>query len=388
MTKIAIVGTGFVADYYMTTLANHPQIELAGVWDRDAGRLAAFAAFHGTRRYESMQDVLGDAETRIVVNLTPPASHFEVSKAALDAGKHVYCEKPLAMSFGEAKALTDLANSKGLTLCAAPANALSDAFDEFAVRLASGAIGRPRLVYAEMEDGPVFRTAWQDWRSRSGAPWPGVHEFQVGCTVEHAGYALSWLVALFGPARHLAAFSTLAFPDKGPEAAGSTLAPDFSVGCLTFGNGVTARLTTGVAAPRDRSMTVTGDDGTLLVRDLWDNRSPIHMAGHGKDRTVLQKIADRVEHRLGRTLPVRLMAGKPVAYRKPARNLTLPAYPSRIDFARGIARQADALEAGKTPFFSGPVALHLTELVLALSAGERDYTPKTTFDFTPAWTTA
>ena len=191
MTKIAIVGTGFVADYYMTTLANHPQLELAGVWDRDAGRLETFAAFHGARRYDSLQDVLGDAETQIVVNLTPPASHFEVSKAALDAGKHVYCEKPLAMSFDEARTLTDLADKKSLTLCAAPANALSDAFDEFAARLASGAIGRPRLVYAEMEDGPVFRTAWQDWRSRSGAPWPGLHEFQVSCTVEHAGYALS-----------------------------------------------------------------------------------------------------------------------------------------------------------------------------------------------------
>ena len=151
MTKIAIVGTGFVADYYMTTLANHPQLELAGVWDRDAGRLETFAAFHGARRYDSLQDVLGDAETQIVVNLTPPASHFEVSKAALDAGKHVYCEKPLAMSFDEARTLTDLADKKSLTLCAAPANALSDAFDEFAARLASGAIGRPRLVYAEMD---------------------------------------------------------------------------------------------------------------------------------------------------------------------------------------------------------------------------------------------
>lgn len=386
MTKIAIVGTGFVADYYITTLANHPQLELAGVWDTNAQRLEQFAAFHKVRRYGSLADVLGDGEIRIVVNLTPPASHFEVNKAALDAGKHVYCEKPLALSFNEARALTALADSKGVTLCAAPANALSDAFEAFSGLLRAGRIGTPRLIYAEMEDGPVFRSNWPEWRSRSGAPWPGLHEFQIGCTIEHAGYALSWLVALFGPARHLSAFSALAFPDKGAQAKGLKLAPDFSVGCLTFANGVTARLTSGIAAPRDRSFTTVGDSGTLTLRDLWDNRSPIHLKAPDSQRTLLQKVANRAEHKLGRTLPFRLTVGRPVPYETPDSSSTLPAYPSRIDFARGIARQADALETGETPLFSGQVALHLTELVLALSAGERDYTPQTSFAFTPTWT--
>ena len=50
MTKIAFVGTGFVADYYMTTLQNHPGLQLAGVWDRDAARLSQFCDFHGAQR--------------------------------------------------------------------------------------------------------------------------------------------------------------------------------------------------------------------------------------------------------------------------------------------------------------------------------------------------
>ena len=76
----------------------------------------------------------------------------------------------------------------------------------FAPLLSTGAIGTPRLAYAEMEDGPVFRDNWQEWRSRSGANWPGVHEFEIGCTLEHAGYAASWLVSLFGAVAHVARF--------------------------------------------------------------------------------------------------------------------------------------------------------------------------------------
>ena len=67
-----------------------------------------------------------------------------------------------------------------------------------------------------MEDGPVFRDKWATWRSQSGARWPGLHEFEIGCTLEHVGYALSWLVALFGAVETLTAFSAVTFPDKGP----------------------------------------------------------------------------------------------------------------------------------------------------------------------------
>lgn len=384
MTKIAFVGTGFVADYYMTTLANHPDLTLAGAWDRDGDRLGRFCDFHGVKRYADLSALMADQGTTIIVNLTTPESHFTINKSALQAGKHVYCEKPLAMEREEAEELVELAEANRLTLCAAPANALSDAFEAVSTHLAMGRIGRPRLVYAEMEDGPVFRANWRDWKSRSGAPWPGVHEFEVGCTLEHVGYGLSWLVGLFGPVRHLTSFSVLTFPNKGPGTHDLQLAPDFSVGCLTFESGVVARITCGLAAPRDRSFSAMGDRGTLVLRDLWDNRSPIHIAADD-NRTFIQKLVNRIEHGIGRTLPFRLTTGPAVPYAKPARSEHLPDYPSKIDFMRGIAEQARAIGEGRKPFFSGRVSLHLTELALALSAGEHDYTVKNSFDFTPSW---
>lgn len=364
-TTIAMVGTGFVADYYMTTLAGHPELRLAGVFDKDPGQLSRFCAFYEVKAYSSYADLLGDPSVEIVVNLANPQAHFDLSKAALEAGKHVYSEKPLAMALSDAEQLLTLARQKGLTLASAPANGLGDACNLVRDQLASNAIGTPRLVYAEMEDGPVFREKWQSWKSRSGAPWPGVHEFEIGCTLEHAGYALSWLVSLFGPVDEVTAFSALAFPNKGAGTQGHNLAPDFSVGCLKFKSGVVARLTSGLAAPRDRSLTILGDKGSITVRDLWDNRSIVHLEKTGEPRPLLQKIVRQLEAKLGKALPFKQVPGRRLSYTAATKS-ALPSYPSKIDFMGGVAAQAKMIRGQAPAFYSDAVALHITELALAL----------------------
>lgn len=380
--NIAIIGTGFVADYYMTTLANHPGLKLAGVYDRSAARLEEFARFHKVATYDSAEAAVNDPAVGIVVNLTTPESHFEISLLALKAGKHVYCEKPLAMSLDEAGKLVEMAKTKGLTVATAPANALSDAHDLVAAALRAGRIGTPRLVYAEMEDGAVFRDKWATWRSRSDAPWPGLHEFEVGCTLEHAGYALSWLVSLFGSVESLTAFSAVTFPDKGPGTETIAMAPDFSVGSLKFRSGVVARLTSGLAAPKDRSLTILADKGSIIVSDLWDNRSAVHIEEIDAPRKFATRAAIRLEGWLRTFLPWKPSPGRRMRYPSPGRRAELPGYPSQIDFCRGIAAQANAIEAGEQPFFSGDRALHITELALALNNAGRlpqPYKPRSTF---------
>jgi predicted dehydrogenase len=371
-TTFAIIGCGFVADYYMTTLANHSDLVLAGVWDRDTARLTQFCEFHKVRAYASLDELLHDPEVVIVANLTTPDSHYEISKAAILAKKHIYSEKPLAMSFAEANDIVSFAQNRNLTLCAAPANGLSDAYKLVSENLPS--IGAPRLVYAEMEDGPVFREKWQTWKSRSGAPWPGLHEFEVGSTLEHAGYALSWLVSLFGPVREVTAFSALTFPDKGEGTAELRLAHDFSVGCLVFYCGVIARVTSGLAAPRDRSLTILGDKGSITVRDLWDNRSDVRLELTDDERPFMNKALRRAENQIGRSLPFKPLPGRKLKYGV-AKRKHLPSYPSQIDFMAGIAAQAAMIETGEPAAFSGAVALHITELALALHAGDKQPQP-------------
>ena len=204
-----------------------------------------------------------------------------------------------------------------------------------------------------MEDGPVFRDKWATWRSRSGAPWPGLHEFEIGCTLEHAGYALSWLVSLFGAVESLTAFSAVTFPDKGPGTENLVMAPDFSAGCLRFRSGVVARLTSGLAAPKDRSLTIIGDKGSIIVRDLWDNRSAVHIEETGGPRKLDSRLAIRVEGLMKTFLPWKPSPGRRMRYTSSKQNVTLPGYPSQIDFCRGIAEQAKAIEAGEQPFFFG-----------------------------------
>lgn len=385
MTGIALVGTGFVADYYMTTLANHPGLRLTGAFDKSPDQLKRFASFYGVRAYGSLADLLADPAVITVVNLTNPESHFEISRLALEAGKHVYSEKPLAMRIDQAEALVALAAERSLTVAAAPANALSAAHKAVAAAISAGEIGTPRLVYAEMEDGAVFRDRWQSWRSRSGAPWPGLHEFEIGCTLEHAGYALSWLVSLLGPVESLTAFSALAFADKGDGTGGHTMGPDFSLGCLNFRSGAVARLTSGLSAPRDRSLTILGDKGTIVVRDLWDHTSSVRIERAGKPKRIVERLAVRLEQKIGKALPYRPLPGEnlPVA----RATVKLPSFPSRIDFCGGIAAQAAAIANGTSPFFSGNVALHITEAALALSGAGTNAAPyvmRSSFNAQPA----
>src|SRR4029077_18519076 len=95
--RIAMIGCGYVADFYIQSLPNHPNLELAGVFDRDETRCRRFTKFYGLKSYDSLAGAFSDPTIELIVNLTNPRSHYAVSKAALDAGKHVYSEKPLSL---------------------------------------------------------------------------------------------------------------------------------------------------------------------------------------------------------------------------------------------------------------------------------------------------
>src|SRR5262245_18792972 len=123
--NIAIVRTGYVAQSYGITLAQYPALNLVGAYDTDSARLAAFARRWPIRSYSSFDEMLGDTSVGMVLNLTSPRSHFEVSARCLDADKHVYSEKPLGMDFHEASKLVALADKKGLYLASAPCSLLS-----------------------------------------------------------------------------------------------------------------------------------------------------------------------------------------------------------------------------------------------------------------------
>ncbi|MBW2422214.1 MAG: Gfo/Idh/MocA family oxidoreductase [Deltaproteobacteria bacterium] len=363
MTGIAFVGCGYVADYYLTTLPNHEGLELRGVFDRDRERLERFCRHHDTRSYGGLQELLDDPSVGIVVNLTNPENHYEVSRACLEAGKHVYSEKPLAMEMPLAEKLVELAEERALLIASAPCGLLGETAQTLWKALREEKVGTVRVVYAEMDDGLVHRRNYREWMSESGSAWPYKDEFETGCTLEHAGYYLTWLTAFFGPAASVTSFASCQIPDKGTDVAlDPASTPDFSVACLQFAGGVVARLTCSIIAPFDRSIRIIGDDGVLSARDCWDYGSTVYL----RRRTALGLRAEKhpwVAPFLGvgrrRVPPVRK-----TRFQYGGRGS------DRMDFCRGIAELAAASEEGRACRMSARHALHVNEITLAIAQPE------------------
>ena len=365
--NLAIVGCGFVADYYLATLTLHPELKLLGVMDRDAGRAEHLAKLSGVRHYPELIDVLNDSRVELVLNLTNPRSHYEISKAALLMGKHVYSEKPLGMQFEQAAELVKLAESRGLSIASAPCSLLGETAQTIWKVLREQALGGVRVVYAEMDDGMVFRMPYRNWKSVSGIPWPYKDEFEVGCTLEHAGYCLSWLAAWFGPAKTVTSFASIQAPSKLVDETLDMDSPDFSVACIQFHSGVVARLTCGILAPHDHSIKIVCDDGLVYTNESWDYRSPVYSRRMVtiRRKTFLNPL--RKKHRL-----LRAPTGRPKT--KGAQSM---------DFARGPAELADAVRNNRPCRMSAYFSLHVNEMALAIHQSREQgatYCMTTTFD--------
>ena len=366
--KIAIIGCGFVADYYLNTLLFHPQLELIGVTDQVPERIEKFAKFHSVPIYKKLEDLLSDPQVDIVLNLTNPRSHYQVSKAALNAGKHVYSEKPFAMSVPEAKELVDLAEEKSLHISSAPCSALSETAQTIWKALRNEVVGKVYLVYAEMDDGLVHKMPYQQWLSASGTPWPYKDEFEVGCTLEHAGYYVNWLTMFFGPAKSVTAFSSCQVKDKVSDVElEPPSTPDFSVACIQFQSGVVARLTCSIVATHDHELRIFGEDGVISMDDCWNYGDPVYV----------QRMM-----RIRRKVFMNPFKKKIPLVRKPPKFNTRGA--QRMDFCRGVAEMADAIAQNRPSRMAADISLHNNELAIAIQdAMEASSTYHMTTTFIP-----
>lgn len=381
---VGIVGCGYVFDHYLSSWHRHPQLRIVGVADRDTRRVDAVTEAYGLHGFGSTRELLDHPDVGIVVNLTSIESHHEVTRAALESGKHVYSEKPLAESLDGARELVELASDRGLLIGTAPSNVLSPTIQTMWHAVRAGAVGTPRLVYAEFDDNPIYLMHPEQWRSRTGAPWPYIHEYEHGCTVEHAGYHLTWLCALFGPVESVTAFSKQVIPHKSDEPLDPPDTPDFSVACLNFRSGVVARLTFSIAAPIDHRMRIIGDEGILAADTYQHYECPVYLENFNdltlnarKSRTV------RSNRLLRRTLGVdgRRLELVPAPYgEQPTREDQEGKSPSLRSLLRdlkrretgvqdkcaGIAELAAAITTGRLPFPAPDLTLHVTELTYAI----------------------
>lgn len=387
MTDIAIIGCGYVSDFYMTTLKDYPDLNVRGIYDKIPERSGKLSERYGHRVYQDLNELLRDDQVSIVLNLTNPDSHYEINRLILHAGKHAYSEKPLAMKFEEAKDLYNLAKEKGLQIVSAPCSLLGEQAQTVWKALREKKIGDVWVVYAEMDEGPVHLMEPEKWSSASGIPWPVNDEFEVGCTLEHAGYFLPWLVAWFGPAKTVNAFSSCRITDKKTkEPLDPDDTPDFSVATIKFESGVVARLTCSIMAEHNHELKIYGEKGIIALDECWNYGNPVRVQYYDKRAMNGQKHPYIRKNAVLRHLYGLKWEKIPFVKKPDPRTKWQGRRPSLyfMDFARGVHELALSVRQNRKCRISSELSLHINELALAIhNAGECGGTYKLETTCTP-----
>lgn len=262
---IGVIGCGNISAAYMRLAPLFKGIEMRACADMNMEAATARAEEFGLRA-ETVEGLLAADDVDIIVNLTVPNAHFEVSKAILEAGKHSYSEKPFVLTLGEGEALRALAAEKGLRVGSAP-----DTFMGGAHQLA-------RAVLDEGQAGTILSGTCHVL-SRGMEMWHPNPDFFFqpggGPVLDLGPYYITNLVQLLGPVKSVAAMTGQGFETR-TIGSGARTGETVPVGTptsihalLEFANG--AQITMGsswdVAAHRHKNMELYGSDASLYVPD-------------------------------------------------------------------------------------------------------------------------
>ena len=141
--RVGVIGIGDISNVYLNNLKKYDAVEVVACASRGLEKAQRKAAEHGIpKAYASGMELIADPDIDLVLNLTTPQAHYEYNLAALKAGKHVYTEKPLAMTFAEGKELVELAKEKGLLIGCAPDTFLGGRLQNIRELIDSGRLGR------------------------------------------------------------------------------------------------------------------------------------------------------------------------------------------------------------------------------------------------------
>lgn len=274
MIRLGIIGCGDVATRtYIPALRRlADRAEVVATFDPLAERSEhAAGCFPGATAYATYEEFLRHPGLDGVFNLTPAPLHRDTSTAALDAGLHVFTEKPIAASVADAQALIAYAAERGRLLMSAPAVMATPRFRWLKKIIESGRIGRPTLATAQMANmGPA------GWRAYTGDP-AVFYGADVGPVLDIGVYSLHAITGLFGPAKRVQAMGGITIPERNvliPRLAGQRItvrSNDHVLIQLDFG-GAFAQLLASFAVPGSKApaMEIHGTDGTIsIAMERW-----------------------------------------------------------------------------------------------------------------------
>jgi predicted dehydrogenase len=277
--NIGIIGCGNIFSAYIKGCAMFRAVKVVACADLNP-EVAKAKATESSIKAMTVDELLADPTIGVVINLTIPKVHAEVSMKALRAGKHVYSEKPLAIDVGEGRKVLDLAREKGLRVGCAPDTFLGAGLQTCRKLIDDGWIGRPLSGTAFMLGGGP--EAWH--------PNPAFfYQRGAGPMLDMGPYYVTALVHLLGPVKAVSAMTGKAYEQRQAtckEHFGEMLpveVPTHNSGNLLFENGViiTLAVSFDVQGHRHSPIEIYGTDGSLAVPDPNTFGGPVSVIRRG-----------------------------------------------------------------------------------------------------------
>ncbi len=283
--KIGIVGCGNISSAYLRTAQAFRILEVSACADLDHRRAETKAAEFGVPKACSLDDLLANPEIQIVVNLTTPQAHKAISLAAIEAGKHVYTEKPLAINRDDGREIVAAAKVKGVRLGCAPGTFLGGGLQTCRKLIDDGAIGRPVACSAFM-----MSHGHESWH-----PDPAYY-YQPGAgpMFDMGPYYLTALTTLLGPIARIGGTAGIQIPQRtitSKPRYGETITvntPDHVTGTMAFASGAIGTIITTFATWRSQlpNIEIYGTEGTLSLPDPNSLAGPVRICPAGEREWV------------------------------------------------------------------------------------------------------
>jgi len=264
--QVGLIGCGKISDIYLKNCARFDGIDIVACASLDIAESRAKAAQYDIPKACVPDDIFTDPGIDAVLNLTIPDAHFDISRRALEAGKHVYSEKPFVTDLTDGRALLALGREKGLLVGNAPDTFLGGRWQTVRKLLDSGVIGAPTGVAAFVPTHGVERHH----------PNPDFYYAKGGGPLLDLGpYYLTAMVFCLGPIRRVAGLARKTFPQRmienGPRH-GQMMPVEVDTHCLSlmeFESGVIGQMMVSfdVWESETPRLEIYGEEGTICIPD-------------------------------------------------------------------------------------------------------------------------
>ena len=297
--KVAIAGCGAIAEEtYMAQMHRVPNAEVVACCDIKPERTALFREKFGIDSYDSIDEMLEKADFEILMDVASIQAHYELNIKALRAGKHLYSQKPVALTVAEATDLIEAAKASKVKFSASPIHMLRPDIREAKRLIDGGVIGKVKLVRAmAAHGGPEyfqFRVNDPSWFYEPGA----------GAIYDMGVHALTYVTGLLGPAKSVSCCAAVSSPARtvrsgafnGKRVDSDKLFDNYTIN-LDFGGGTLANIIAGfcVKASNASSLEVYGEFGSIIFTN--DRARPLDIYIDDPDKKIRGWIEQQPQER-------------------------------------------------------------------------------------------